>query len=248
MPSREKLDALVLSRRNVGEADRLVTFFTRSHGLVRALAKGVRKIPSRRGGHLEPFSLVTTIISFSRAGSYLSTAETIDYFSELHEQPDSFACARNMAMVVVGLFEEGQIHASLFDAICEAWRYLPTLDASKQAMMEVAVVLHALREGGLMPDLGACGVCGASKPVEAIVLDASVGGWKCLSCHGKFEDAHMSLAPELLKVLRFLHVYPGRAMSLSLEYDKSQQVLTAVRYYISYVLEKPLFISPSYAG
>lgn len=57
------LHALILSRTNVGEADRRLKLFTFEQGLVRVIAKGVRRIPSRRGGHLEPFTRILALVS-----------------------------------------------------------------------------------------------------------------------------------------------------------------------------------------
>src|SRR2546423_675612 len=51
-------DAMVLRSYNLGEADRIVVCFTRSAGLVRAVAKGARRMKSRFGAALEPFTLI----------------------------------------------------------------------------------------------------------------------------------------------------------------------------------------------
>src|SRR6202008_4269983 len=47
--------AVVLRQHKLGEADRIVTMLTRDHGLVRAVAKGVRRTRSKFGARLEPF-------------------------------------------------------------------------------------------------------------------------------------------------------------------------------------------------
>ena len=48
-----KTEAIVLKRSNFGEADRIVTFYTKDFGKATALAKGVRRPRSRKGGHIE---------------------------------------------------------------------------------------------------------------------------------------------------------------------------------------------------
>lgn len=50
-----KVRAVVLKRRNAGEADRIITIFTKEYGKMRVIAKGIRKITSRRAAHLEVF-------------------------------------------------------------------------------------------------------------------------------------------------------------------------------------------------
>ena len=44
--------AVVLRQHKLGEADRIVTLLTRDHGLVRAVAKGVRRTRSKFGSRL----------------------------------------------------------------------------------------------------------------------------------------------------------------------------------------------------
>ncbi|HEX2615498.1 MAG TPA: DNA repair protein RecO, partial [Nitrososphaera sp.] len=54
---RFRSDALVISRTNFGEADRILTFLTPNHGKVRGIAKGVRKPKSKLAGGIELFSV-----------------------------------------------------------------------------------------------------------------------------------------------------------------------------------------------
>jgi DNA repair protein RecO (recombination protein O) len=51
-------ESLVLKSYNLAEADRIVLFFTRDHGIVRGVAKGAKRLKSRFGSSLEPFSTV----------------------------------------------------------------------------------------------------------------------------------------------------------------------------------------------
>src|SRR5437899_2643657 len=51
-------DAIVLRSYNLAESDRIVLCLTRTAGLVRGVAKGARRMKSRFGAALEPFTLV----------------------------------------------------------------------------------------------------------------------------------------------------------------------------------------------
>ena len=44
--------AIVLRTQKLGEADRIITLFTRNHGRVKAVAKGVRRTKSRFGAKI----------------------------------------------------------------------------------------------------------------------------------------------------------------------------------------------------
>lgn len=51
-------EAIILRTYNLSEADKIVVCLTRSHGVVRAVARGARKLKSRFGAGLEPFTVV----------------------------------------------------------------------------------------------------------------------------------------------------------------------------------------------
>ena len=57
MPRYES-ESLVLKSYNLAEADRIVVFFTREHGIVRGVAKGAKRLMSKFGSTLELFSTV----------------------------------------------------------------------------------------------------------------------------------------------------------------------------------------------
>ncbi len=56
-----KVTAIVLKRSNFSEADKMVTVFSREKGKVSLVAKGVRRIKSRRAPHLEPLNEVEIV-------------------------------------------------------------------------------------------------------------------------------------------------------------------------------------------
>ena len=67
--SRQRLyrtPAVILKRMDLGEADRIVTLYSRDVGKIRAVAKGVRKTTSRSAGHLEPFTLSDVMFAVGR--------------------------------------------------------------------------------------------------------------------------------------------------------------------------------------
>lgn len=63
--------AIVLTRTNYGEADRIITFLTPDHGKLRLLAKGVRRVKSKLAGGVELFSVST--ITFVRGRGEIGT-------------------------------------------------------------------------------------------------------------------------------------------------------------------------------
>lgn len=145
--------ALVFSRKNMGEADRLVQFFTKEDGLLRVIAKGVRKMPSARGGHLEPFTCVDVSIHESKSGIYAGSIETEHYFQTLKADPDSFLRAMKHTQLFFQLFTEHQVVPGLFDVLYGAWGMYPTLSNEKKSVLFASITLLLLQHAGVLPDI-----------------------------------------------------------------------------------------------
>ena len=69
-------EAIVLRTHKLAEADRIITLLTREHGVVRAVAKGVRRTTSRFGSRLEPFTHVDLQLAVGRNLDMITQAET----------------------------------------------------------------------------------------------------------------------------------------------------------------------------
>ena len=227
---REVVEALVLWRRSVGECDRWVTFLTREHGLLTAMAKGVRKMPSRRGGHLEPGTRVLAVLHESRHGWYVGAVETDEYFSALHNDPEALASAARVLDVLRALFSELDGHGeTLYELVEWLWCRLPGVPAQRRALLEGAGLLTMTRMAGLLPDLSACRQCGNRVPQEALLLSRESEGWHCLSHEGSLQAAKHSLPAPILKLLRALSTKPAMAARLVLDGLYEQQVAFVAR-------------------
>lgn len=240
MIRREKIHALILSRQKEGEADRRLTLFTKDYGILQVLAKGVRKIPSRRGGSIEPLTHVIAIVSGHARSYFLAAVEVVNEYPALRAQPEALVHAQSLAYLTPRLFQEEEPQASLFDAVHHAWDILPELSPSKRAILEVAVVLHALQCAGWAPSFRHCLVCRTRQPHDAAVLDSQQGGWRCLSCHTSFAGTRVSLSPRLLRAVRFIAQTPTRALQLQMTEEESNQLLEALRIYVHDTVGSPL--------
>jgi DNA repair protein RecO (recombination protein O) len=85
--------AFVLRRHALGEADRIVTLYTREQGKRRAVVKGVRKPQSRLAGHIELFSLVDTYLVVRENLDVLTQATALTTYPQLAADLERFAQA-----------------------------------------------------------------------------------------------------------------------------------------------------------
>lgn len=112
-----KTEGIVIKRRNVGEADRLLTVFTKNHGKITVRAKGVRKISSRRSGHIELLNLVTLSLYKGRTSATLTEVQTIEDFGEIKENLKSVGFAYHICEIVDSLCAENQENPRVFSLL-----------------------------------------------------------------------------------------------------------------------------------
>jgi DNA repair protein RecO (recombination protein O) len=109
-----QIEGIILKRQNVGEADRFLTVFTKQYGKMRLLAKGVRKISSRRAGHLEVFTHVVLTIHLARTIDIVSEASSICNGSLFDADAIRLGYAYCMCELVDQLLADHQEHEEVF--------------------------------------------------------------------------------------------------------------------------------------
>jgi DNA repair protein RecO (recombination protein O) len=112
-----KTRAISLKTAPFAEADKLVTLFTRDHGKVRAIAKGARRVPSRLGGRVEPFTYAEYFIAKGRSLDIISQCEMAETFQRLRENPQALPAGLYMLKLVDSGTAEGQRYPELFDLL-----------------------------------------------------------------------------------------------------------------------------------
>lgn len=110
-----KAEGIIIKRKNFGEADRILTIFTKKYGKIKILAKGVRRINSRRGGNIELFNQVNLGIHMGRTFDILTEAEVINTFQNVRKNLDLVGLAFHVSEVVDGLCPEHQAHPKVYD-------------------------------------------------------------------------------------------------------------------------------------
>lgn len=81
-----RTQGIIILRRHFGEADRLLTIFTKSQGKKVVLAKGIRRIHSRRAPHLELFSHVALVLHAGKTFDIVTEASTIESFMHVRQK------------------------------------------------------------------------------------------------------------------------------------------------------------------
>lgn len=109
----------IVKRVNFGESDRFVTIFSRNNGKIEVIAKGVRKITSRRSSHTELLNLVRFQSVKTSKNYILTEVELVDSFQILKKSLDNIQEVFLICELVNNLCACSEKHSEVFDLICK---------------------------------------------------------------------------------------------------------------------------------
>lgn len=234
-----RVSAVVLRHKDWGEADQLLTLYTRELGKVRAVAKGARKITSRKAGHLQPFTHVTLQLARGRDLLIVTQVETVNAFLGIGADLMKTGYA-SYAIELLDRFtyDDDGGHLSTFKLLIE------TLDRlEKESDTWVAVRYYEMRlldYVGFRPQLFECANCGREIVAEDQFFSFSAGGVICPRCGVGLPNLNR-ISIETLKYFRHFQRSNYRDASRanpSSEIQKEAEIL--MQGYFTYLLERQL--------
>lgn len=191
--------AVVLRTHKLGEADRIVTLFTRRHGKVRGVAKGVRRTKSRFGARLEPSMLVDVQLYEGRTLDTITQVETLSAYGEsIVRDYAAYTASSAMLETAEQLTQEREPAIQQFMLLAGALRSL-ALHEHDPALILDAYLLRAVSTAGWAPSFDDCAKCGEPGPHRGFSLVA--GGAVCRQCR---PPGAVAPAPETLVLLSAL--------------------------------------------
>jgi DNA repair protein RecO (recombination protein O) len=193
-------EAIVLRAQKLGEADRIVTLLTRSHGRVRGVARGVRKTSSRIGARLEPFSHVDVQLYEGRSLDSVNQVETIAaHGAVLAADYPRWTAGTAMLETAERLTpEEREPSVPQFALLVAGLRSLVAQEHDAGLVLD-AYLLRSLAIAGWSPSFDDCARCGAPGPHRAFSVPS--GGMVCASCRPPGSAAPSAAAVTLLGAL-----------------------------------------------
>jgi DNA repair protein RecO (recombination protein O) len=227
--------AIVLRTQKLGEADRIITLFTKEHGRIKAVAKGVRRTKSRFGARLEPasyvdlqlysgrtFDTITQVVSIENYGDVLSSDyQSWTVASAILEAAERFTQAEHEPALQQFILVSGSLKA-----LAEK-RY----DAS---LILDAYLLRSLAVAGYAPSLTVCSRCDAPGPHKFFSLQG--GGSVCPSC-----KPSASAAPSQATLDLMAHLLTGDwEQAIKSESKNRNEASGLIAAYLQWHLERGL--------
>lgn len=227
---------IVLRRRDFDEADRLLTVLSRDRGKLSLLAKGARKITSRKAPHVDLFRQVDLLVHQGRNFGIISQAESVHCFNAVCEDLTRLAAAHYLAELTDAFVAEGDEAEGVYHLLLATLRWLD--EGGDPRVAQRYFEMHLLDLAGYRPQLYRC--LGCDRWLEETVnrFEAAAGGMFCPEC-GAPSGNGRQVSVGAQKVLRFLQrSEPEQCRRLALAaplHDELESLLTA---YLRHTLDR----------
>jgi len=193
-------DSIILKTYPLGEADRIVAFFSRDHGKLRGVANGARRMKNRFGASLEPLahSRIQFFEKENRDLVRIQSADLLDSPMKLFQDYDRAVCAGRVIELVDRFVPEHEPQDAIFRLVRMTVRALEqgcSIDFAK-CYFEVWM----LRLSGVLPDLFLCRICSRTLDItEERFLAQGLQSVVCGSCD------HRNTSSVLIEVIELAY-------------------------------------------
>jgi DNA repair protein RecO (recombination protein O) len=190
-------EGIVIRTQKLGEADRIITLFTREHGRVRAVAKGVRRTKSKFGARLEPASHVDIQLYTGKTFDVVTQVEAVENYGDAISSDYQKWTIASSILEAAERFSanEGEPALQQFLLLSGALKALAHESHDPSLILD-AYLLRSLSIAGYAPSMTICSRCEAPGPHKYFSLVG--GGSVCAECK---PSASATPAPETLTLM-----------------------------------------------
>jgi len=233
-----RTEAIVLKRRNFGEADRLLTLYTREFGKLQAIAKGARKPQSRKTGHVELFMRSQFLLAEGRDLHIITQVEMVDAYPALREDLVRTTYASYAVELLDRFTVEEDANQDIYLLLSKVLGWLEESDDVR--LPTRTYELRLLGFTGFQPQLFQCVSCNESIQEQDQFFSAELGGLLCPDCR-QSDFSAKPISAVAVKVLRYLQTRPWDTVkSLQLKRPLYAELETIMHFYLTYILERNL--------
>lgn len=137
MPKYLHTNGLVIKRFNYADADRFVTILTPTFGKISCLAKGVRRLKSRKRTALEPLNQIKLVLYETGRGYTVTEAEIIESYPSIKQSLSRLTQASQFLEIIEGLIGEDEAHERLYYQVISTIKAIETNVCTKESQLEV---------------------------------------------------------------------------------------------------------------
>jgi DNA repair protein RecO (recombination protein O) len=235
-----RTEAIVMRRTDFGEADRLLTLFSREKGKIKAVAKGARKPQSRKTGHVELFTRATLFVAVGRDLGIITQAETVEAHAALRQDLVRATYAAYFVELLDRFVGEEDPHAGIYQLLSDALVWLTEMEMTELPLAARYYELRLLSLTGFQPRRFHCVACNSPIQEQDQFFSAELGGLLCPDCYEADRNGK-PITAVAVKVLRYLQSRSWDTVKvLRLKRPLHTELENLMHHTLTYILERNL--------
>ncbi|MCG8403370.1 MAG: DNA repair protein RecO [Firmicutes bacterium] len=229
-----RVRAVVLNSREMRDAHRVLTLYSRENGKIRAVAHGVNKPSSRKRGAVQPFSFSDFLLRRGRELDTVNQCEGLEVFPALWGDLERMGYAAHATELVDGLTADGEPNGTVFDLLLHTLRRLEkAVDAE---LVVRGLELRLVSVLGYRPRLDGCVNCGSGETGSGTVFSAGDGGLVCKSC--STAAGRVPCSGETVAVMKLMLDWdPAKLDRLRVSHRSRRELQVVMREYLQWLTE-----------
>ena len=211
-------EAINLKSYNLNEADKIIVMYSKDNGLIKGVAKGIKKPKSKLGARMDLLVANSLQLLKGRSMDTILQAQTVNNFRKTKEDIDKIMYSSYISELVMN-FGEGTetISKDIYELLYKALDRVSSAETKKDALIAVIKFqLKILLFMGFCVELDTCLCCREQVLDENMYFSSTMGGIVCEECNehlGVKLKMHHKIRDFLQAMLQFDFDYES-------EYDK----------------------------
>lgn len=211
-------EAINLKSYNLNDADKIIVMYSKDNGLIKGVAKGIKKPKSKLGARMDLLVANSLQLLKGRSMDTILQAQTVNNFKKTKEDIDKIMYSSYISELVMN-FGEGTetISKDIYELLYKALNSISDAETKKDALIAVIKFqLKFLLFMGFCVELDTCLCCREQVLDENMYFSSAMGGIVCEECNehlGVKLKMHYKIRDFLQAMLQFDFDYES-------EYDK----------------------------
>lgn len=180
-------DAINLKSYNLSEADKIIVMYSKDKGLIRGVAKGVKKPKSKLGARMDLLVANTLMLHKGRNLDTICQAEVVNSFYKTRQDIDKICYSSYVTEVVHNFgIEEDPCSEVIYNLLYKTLNTISSAENKVEILLAVIKFqLKMMIESGFAIEFDKCLCCHCDVEEETMYLVPHIGGIVCKNCASK---------------------------------------------------------------
>ena len=178
-------DAINLKSYNLSESDKIIVMYSKDKGLIRGVAKGVKKPKSKLGARMDMLVANKIMLHKGKNLDTICQADVLNTFNKTRKDLDKIFYSMYVTEVVNNFgLEEDPGAAEIYDILYKALNSIS--EAKNEVELLISVIkfqLKMMKESGFCVELDRCLHCHKKVEDESMYFVSGLGGIICKDCY-----------------------------------------------------------------